>query len=123
MGVLKTLKFQDMAESASGFASLYRTLGPVQGTRAIYFAATRQFRAMKEGQGNYPEQGKRRIWFKFHFLKNILEFLENLDEKTALEKFEKILEAPGIAYIGGFIPPSKMLTRDKVLNQVWNHLN
>jgi hypothetical protein len=117
--ILLSLKFSDMKETMIGMFSICKTLGLLKGTRVISLSSSKQFHAMISGKGSYREEGKRRIWFKMYFLKVIYEYLNEADIQNANETFEKIIDAPGRAYIGNFAPPARLFTKDFLLNQAW----
>ena len=119
MKVLFSLGYPDLKESVIGLVAVIKTLGLAGGCKAIGFATGRQLRALKRGEGNYPEKGKRRIWFKLNYLKHIYEYLKTQDETKADKQFESILLGPSVKFIGNFIPPAEQLTKDFTLNRVW----
>jgi hypothetical protein len=119
MKALFSLRGADFDEMRVGVASVVRTLGPAAATGAILFATRRHLAALARGEGSYPEPGKRRIWFKLHYLSRICEYLRKKREGDAVELFGSILEGPTLRFIGHVIPPSECLTRDYVLHQLW----
>ena len=120
MKVMLSLGSGDFKEIMVGVAAIVRTLGWVEGTRAMAFATRRQLAAMWSGEGFYPEKGKQRVWFKLYFLKLINDYLEKTrSEEQARALFEAIAEAPTLQFIGNFIPPSNRLTREYILHRLW----
>jgi hypothetical protein len=69
MKVLLALRYADFRETLDGILSILGTLGAIEGLKAIFFASSKHFGAIVLGEGCYPEKGKRRIWFKLHYLK------------------------------------------------------
>ncbi len=106
MKVLLSLGIADIRETQDGIISMLKTLGVVEGVKAICYASIRHFGALLRGEGCYPEKGKRRIWFKLHYLKQVYEYLKCRDEATADRKFEEIIRGPTMKFIGRVIPPS-----------------
>lgn len=119
MRVLMSLRWADLREAATGLASVVRTLGLVGGLRAMAFATRRHLAALWRGEGSHPEAGKRRIWFKLHYLAGIYAFLEARDPERAVELFDAIVTGPTLAFIGNVIPPANRLTKELVLGQLW----
>ena len=120
MKVMLSLRYGDFKEMKAGAAAIARTLGPEEGTRAMAFAARRHLAAMWSGEGLYPEKGKRRVWFKLHFLKCIYDYLEKTrSEEQAGALFEAIAKAPTLQFIGNLIPPSNRLTKEYILHHLW----
>jgi hypothetical protein len=74
------------------------------------------------GEGCYPEKGKRRIWFKLHYLKQVYDYLRKRDEANANRRFEEIIKGPTLKFIGRVIPPSRKFTKDFMLHHVWPNL-
>jgi hypothetical protein len=103
----------------AGFVSLVKTLGLQKGLEAFAFASLEQLKALLNGDGNYPEPGKRRVWFKLHFMRGVYEFLLKDDEQTALSNLEMGVLSSAVAFIGEFVPPAKCMNRDVVLHEVW----
>jgi hypothetical protein len=122
MKVIFALRYADFKETLDGILSILRTLGAIEGLKAISFASGKHFGAIIRGEGCYPEKGKRRIWFKLHYLNNIFEYLKRRDEASAVRKFEKIIEGPTLKFIGRVIPPSHLFTRDFMLHNVFQNL-
>lgn len=122
MKVLFSLKFSDIMETLSGTLSIFRTLGLVQGIKAINYASFRHFAEIIKGHGNYPEKGKRRVWFKLNYLKHVYDYLKQIDRRTAGDKIDAIIREPSLAFIGRMIPDAALFSREFVLNQVWPHL-
>jgi len=118
--VMLSLRVGDFKEMKAGAAAIARTLGWVEGTRAMALATRRQLAAMWSGEGLYPEKGKQRVWFKLHFLKCIVDYLEKTrSEEQAGALFEAIAKAPTLQFIGNLIPPSNRLTREYILHHLW----
>ena len=69
--MLLSLRRADLGEMRAGLAAILRTLGAAAGVGAILFASRRQLAALVRGEGSYPEAGKRRIWFKLHYLSGV----------------------------------------------------
>lgn len=122
MKVLLALGIADIRETQDGIISMMKTLGVVEGVKAICYASIRHFGALLRGEGCYLEKGKRRIWFKLHYLKQVYEYLKTRDEATANRKFEEIIKGPTMKFIGRVIPPSRKFTKDFMLNHVWTNL-
>ena len=119
VGVLMSLRWADARESLAGLVSVVRTLGWPGGLRAMAFATRRHLAAMRTGEGRYPEPGKRRIWFKLHYLAGVYAFLEDRDPERAIELFDAIVTGPTLAFIGRVIPPADRLSKDLVLRRLW----
>ena len=119
VGVLTSLRWADLRESLAGLVSVVRTLGWAGGLRAMAFATRRHLAAMRTGEGRYPELGKRRIWFKLHYLSRVYEYLQLEHPERADELFTAIVTPPTLAFIGRVIPPSHALTKDLVLHRLW----
>ena len=119
MKVLLSLRYGDFKEIMAGVAAIARTLGWVEGTRAMVFAARRQLAAMWSGEGLYPEKGKQCVWFKLYFLKLIHDYLKARNEEQAGEHFDSIAKAPTLQFIGNLIPPPNRLTREYTLHHLW----
>lgn len=117
--ILLSLKASDMKETRLTMLSICQILGPFKGIRAISSSSLKQIQAMIKGGGSYEEEGKRRIWMKMYFLKAIYEYLKKNNPHDAYNLFDKIIEAPGKAYVGGFAPPARLFTKDFLLNQAW----
>ena len=122
MKVLLSLGVADIKETKTGIQSIIKTLGLVDGIRAINHASTKHFAAIIRGEGKYPETGKQRIWFKLNYLKYIYEYLSLKDPSTANQKIEDIIKAPTLQFIGQMIPDARLFTKDFMLNHVWQHL-
>ncbi|MCX5852215.1 MAG: L-2-amino-thiazoline-4-carboxylic acid hydrolase [Deltaproteobacteria bacterium] len=122
MKVLFSLGFADIRETQDGMISMLKTLGVVEGMKTICYASSRHFAAMIRGEGCYPEKGKRRIWFKLHYLKQVYDYLRKRDVATADRRFEKIIKGPTLKFIGRVIPPSRKFTKDFMLHHVWPNL-
>lgn len=75
MKVLLALGAADIKETISGIQSIIKTLGIVEGIKAINYASIKHFVAIIKGEGNSPEAGKQRIWFKLNYLKHIYGYL------------------------------------------------
>jgi hypothetical protein len=121
MKVILSLTLSDYKEIIIGILSVVKTLGPLRGMRVLCFACFYHFRDLLSGQGKYPEKGKRRIWFKFNFLKWIFIYLKRNDEKHAADFFSKIIEIPTKAFLSHFAPPAKSFTREFLLTRVWQN--
>jgi hypothetical protein len=117
--VLASLRCADLRESTAGLVSVVRTLGLGDGLRAIAFATRRHWNAMRRGGGNYREAGKRRIWFKLHYLARVYEYLTEREHARADQLFEAIVTPPTVAFIGRVIPPSESLSKEFVLHRLW----
>lgn len=117
--ILLALRYSDLKETVIGMRYMCKTLGFFKGIRAILYSSMKQYKAMLQGGGSYPEAGKRRIWFKMFFLKIIYDYLKRKNENDAYQLFEKIIEGPGKAYVGGFAPPAKRFTKEYTLNSAW----
>jgi hypothetical protein len=118
--VMLSLRYGDFKEIMAGVVAITRTLGWVEGTRAMAFAARRQLAAMWSGEGLYPEKGKQCVWFKLYFLKLIYDYLEKTrSEEQARALFEAIAKAPTLKFIGNVIPPSNRLTKEYILRHLW----
>jgi len=122
MKVLFSLGIADIRETQTGIKSIIKVLGLFEGMKAINYASTRHFAAIIKGEGNYPEKGKRRVWFKLHYLKHVYEYLKSIDDTTAERKIEEIIQAPTLQFIGQMIPASTLFTKEFMLNHVWQHL-
>jgi len=122
MKVLFSLGIVDIRETQAGIKSIIKVLGLWEGIKAINYASFMHFTAIVMGKGNYPEKGKRRIWFKLHYLKHIYERLNKKDPSTAKEKLSEIIKEPTLQFIGQMIPPSSLFSKDFMLNHVWQHL-
>ncbi len=88
MQVLFSLRFSDIRETLAGTRSIFRVLGLVQGINAINYASIRHFAKIIKGGGSYPEKGKRRVWFKLHYLKHVYEYLKRINSRTADDKID-----------------------------------
>ena len=119
MRVMLSLRCGDFKEIMAGVAAIVRTLGWVEGIRAMAFATRRQLAAMWRGKGHYPEKGKQCVWFKLYFLKLIYDYLKVQNEEQAGEHFNLIAKAPTLQFIGNLIPPSNRLTREYILHHLW----
>lgn len=119
MRVLMSLRWADLREAGAGLASIIQTLGLVGGLRAMAFATRRHCAAMWRGEGCHPEAGKRRIWFKMHYLAGVYAFLEARDPERAIELFDAIVTPPTLTFIGRVIPPADRLSKDLVLKRLW----
>jgi hypothetical protein len=117
--VLASLRWADLREAAAGLVSVVRTLGLGDGLRAIAFATRRHWAAMRRGEGRYRETGKRRIWFKLHYLARVYEYLAEREPGRASQLFEAIVTPPTLAFIGRVIPPSESLSKELVLHRLW----
>ena len=122
MKVFLSLRYPDLKETAVGLASILKTLGWNQGSKALAFATRGHLAAVWRGEGLYPEEGKRRVWLKLHYLKMVYEYLRLSDERTAKERFESIAKGPTLQFIGNLIPPSHRLTRDYTLHHLWREM-
>lgn len=114
-----SLRWADLREALAGLASIVRTLGLAGGLQAMAFATRRHWAAMRRGEGSYPEAGKRRIWFKLHYLAGVYAFLETREPERAIELFDAIVTGPTLAFIGNVIPPAERLSKDLVLHRLW----
>ncbi len=120
MKVLLSLRYGDFKEILAGVPAIVRTLGWVEGIRAMAFATRRQLAAMWRGEGHYPEKGKQCVWFKLYFLKLIYDYLEETrGEEQAGALFGGIATAPTLQFIGNLIPPSSRLTKEYILHHLW----
>ena len=122
MKVMFSLGYGDFKEIMAGVAAIVRTLGWVEGPRAMAFATRRQLVAMWGGEGLYPEKGKQCVWFKLHFLKLIYDYLKMQSEAQAGEQFDSIAKAPTLQFIGNLIPPSSRLTKEYTLHHLWEEM-
>jgi hypothetical protein len=122
MKVLLSLRPPDLVEGVFGLASVVRTLGVADGLRAIAFATRRHLAALASGEGQYPEAGKRRIWFKLHYLGGVYEYLKRNHRGEAAEYFDAIVEDPTTRFIGNVSPPARCLSRDYVLHHLWRDM-
>lgn len=122
MKVLLSLGLADLRETNDGLISILKTLGPVKGLKTISYASRKHFGAMLRGEGCYPEKGKRRIWFKLHYLKHVYDYLKTIDVAAADRLFDEIVKGSTLKFIGRVIPPAKKFTKDFVLNRVWQNL-
>jgi hypothetical protein len=122
MKVLFALGAADIKETATGIQSIIKTLGLIEGIKAINYASAKHSAAMIRGEGNYPEPGKQRIWFKLNYLKYIYEYLKRKNQAEANLTLEKIIKAPTLQFIGQMIPKARLFTKDFMLNHVWQHL-
>jgi hypothetical protein len=113
------LRRADLEEMGVGFSSLLRTLGAVDAFGAMLFASGKQLVALIRGEGSYPEAGKRRIWFKLHYLSGVYEYLKARRRSDALELFDAILEDSTMRFIGRVIPAASRLNREYVLHELW----
>jgi len=120
--VLLSLRRADFGEMRAGLAAILRTLGAAAGVGAILFASRRQLAALVRGEGSYPEAGKRRIWFKLHYLSGVYEYLKAKPRNGVLELFDSILERSTTRFIGHVIPPASRLTREYVLHELWQDM-
>jgi hypothetical protein len=118
MKVLLSLRFSDARETLAGFRAVLKTLGFGRGLKAFLYATMKQTAALWRGEGSYPERGKRRIWFKFNFLRYIYDYLL-LHFDDALEKFDGIIGETSISFIGQYVPPSRLFSREFVLHSIW----
>ena len=90
--------------------------------RAAYdapFPTRRHLAALRRGEGSHPEAGKRRIWFKLHYLAGVFAFLEARHPERAIELFDAIVTGPTLAFIGNVIPPADRLSKELVLGPLW----
>lgn len=117
-----SLTYADLRETLTGLASVVKRLGPVDASRALLFATSEHLSAIRRGEGCYPEEGKRRMWLKLSFLKHVYEYTRQRDAGKAIRHFDSILRGPAMDFIGQFVPPSRDLTRDVVLHQIWPRL-
>ena len=102
MKVMLSLRYGDLKEIMAGVVAILRTLGWVEGPRAIGAATWRQLAVMWRGEGLYPEAGKQRVWFKLHFLKLVYDYLEKTrSEDQARALFVAIARAPTAAAAAG----------------------
>jgi L-2-amino-thiazoline-4-carboxylic acid hydrolase-like protein len=122
MKVLFALGAADVKETIIGIKSVISTLGIVKGVKAINYASGKHLAAIIRGEGDYPEAGKKRIWFKLHYLKHLYDYLLRRDPETANQKIEEIIKEPTLQFIGQMIPDARFFTRDFVLNNVWQYL-
>ena len=122
MKVLLSLRYGDFKEIMAGVAAIARTLGWVEGARAMAFATRRQLAAIWRGEGLYPEKGKQCVWFKLYFLKLIYDYLKVQNEEQAGEHFNSIARAPTLQFIGNLIPPPNRLTREYTLGHLWEEM-
>ena len=122
MKVLLSLRPADVGETWAGLKAILRTLGAAAGIGAILFASRRQLAALVRGEGSYPEAGKRRIWFKLHYLNAVYEYLKAKRGDDVLELFDSILASSTARFIGGVIPPASRLTREYVLHELWQDM-
>jgi hypothetical protein len=122
MKVLFSLRFSDIRETLAGTRSIFRVLGLVQGINAINYASLRHFAKIINNGGSYPEKGKRRVWFKLHYLKHVYDYLKRINGRTADDKIDAIIREPSLAFIGRMIPDAALFSREFVLNQVWPYL-
>jgi len=118
--VLLSLRYGDFKEILAGVPAIVRTLGWVEGIRAMAFSTRRQLAAMWRAEGLYPEKGKQCVWFKLYFLKLIYDYLEETrGEEQAGALFEVISKPPTLQFIGSLIPPSSRLTKEYILHHFW----
>jgi hypothetical protein len=117
--VLVSLRWADLREATAGLVSVVRALGPGDGLRAIGFATRRHWAAMRRGEGSYREAGKRRIWFKLHYLARVHDYLSQHEPGRASQLFEAIVTPPTLAFIGRVIPRSESLSKELVLHRLW----
>ncbi|MBC2715306.1 MAG: L-2-amino-thiazoline-4-carboxylic acid hydrolase [Desulfobacteraceae bacterium] len=122
MKVLFALGAADIKETKNGIKSVVKTLGLVEGVKAINYASGKHFADIIRGEGNYPETGKKRIWFKLNYLKHLYEYLKRKDSSTANQKIAEIIKAPTLQFIGQMIPDARLFTKEFMLNHVWQHL-
>ncbi|MFO7559095.1 MAG: L-2-amino-thiazoline-4-carboxylic acid hydrolase [Desulfobacterales bacterium] len=123
MKVLFSLGVADIRETLTGIKSIIRVLGLVEGVKTINHASIKHFAAIMKGEGSqYPEKGKRRVWFKLHYLKHVYEYLKKRDDATADQKVEKIIKASTLQFIGQMIPASYLFTKEFMLNAVWQNM-
>jgi hypothetical protein len=120
--VLFSLGYADLRESLVGVGAIVKTLGLAGGLKALGFATSRQMSDIGRGEGNYPEKGKRRIWFKLNYLKHVYQYLKKHNEADASEHIASILLGPSLKFIANFVPPPEKLTKDIVLHEVWPNL-
>jgi hypothetical protein len=120
--IFLALRYGDFKEAVAGLVSIVKTLGWVEGCRAMTFATRGHLTAIRRGEGLYPERGKQRVWFKLHYLKKIGEYLRLLDEERASERFEAIARGPTLQFIGNLIPPSRRLTKSYTLHHLWKEM-
>lgn len=122
MKVLLSLGYPDVKESIVGFAAIIKILGWGSGFKAILFATGKHMADMWRGGGNYPEKGKRRIWFKLNYVKRLYDYLKMRNEPDWLDQFAAILIEPSLRFIGNVIPPAHELSKEIVLHKVWPDL-
>jgi hypothetical protein len=123
MKVLFSLGLRDITETIVGLKSIIRVLGIIEGMKTITYSSFKHFAAIARGEGSqYPEKGKRRVWFKLHYLKHVYEYLKRKDKFSADFKVEEIMKASTLQFIGRMIPDSSLFTKEFMLNQVWQHL-
>ena len=119
MKVLFALGAADIKETKTGIKSVIKTLGLVEGVKAINYASAKHFAAIIKGEGNYPESGKKRIWFKLNYLKHLYGYLKRKDQLTANQKIEEIIKAPTLQFISQMIPEARLFTKEFMLNHAW----
>ena len=122
MKILLSVKYGDLKEMKAGTAAIVSTLGWAEGARAMLFATRKHMEAIRRGEGLYPEQGKQRVWFKLHYLKNVYDYLKTQNGEGADERFASIAKGPALQFIGNVIPPSHCLTRDYILHHLWEDM-
>jgi hypothetical protein len=122
MNVLFSLGAADVKETQTGIKSIIQVMGLFQGIKIINYASMKHFSAIVKGGGSYPEKGKRRVWFKLHYLKHVYEYLKKKDSTTAEKKIEEIIRDSTLQFIGQMIPASSRFTKEFMLNSVWQHL-
>jgi hypothetical protein len=123
MNVLLSLGAADMKETQTGIKSIIGVLGLIEGVKTITYASFKHFAAIARGEGSqYPEKGKRRVWFKLHYLKHVYEYLKMKDKPSADRKVEEIIKASTLQFIARMIPDSTLFTKEFMLNHVWQHL-
>ena len=122
MKVLFSLGVADLKETQTGIKSIVQVLGLFQGIKVINLASIKHFYAIIKGEGNYPEKGKRRVWFKLHYLKHVYDYLKKTDSTTAEKKIEEIIKESTLQFIGQMIPESSLFTKEFMLNNVWQHV-
>jgi len=123
MNVLFSLGVTDFKETQTGIKSIIKVLGLFEGVKTINHASFKHFAAIARGEGSqYPEKGKRRVWFKLHYLKHVYEYLKKRGKPTADQKVEEIIKASTLQFIGQMIPESSLFTKEFMLNAVWQNL-
>jgi hypothetical protein len=116
--VLSSLRFSDARETLAGFQAILGTLGFIPGLKVFLCAAGKQTAALWRGEGVYPEQGKRRIWFKLNFLKYVHDCLSQYFDNSH-EKFAAIIGVTSIPFLGQYVPSATRFDREFVLCEVW----